>query len=113
MTERSPAQGEGVELGRVSVAELEARQLVKLGRAPYDIVVALVDGCPFAIEDACPHSGVSLSTGKLRGHVIRCPGHDWDIDVRSGAVVVPPLGLSTPCFEARREGDDVVIRSRG
>lgn len=100
------------ELGRVSVAELEARKLVKLGRAPYDIVVAWVDGCPFAIEDACPHSGVSLSTGKLRGHVIRCPGHDWDIDVRSGDVVVPPLGLSTPCFSATREGDDVVVRSK-
>lgn len=99
-------------LGRVSVSELEAKKLVKLRRAPYDVAVAWVDGCPFAIEDACPHSGVSLSTGKLKGHVIRCPGHDWDIDVRSGAVVVPALGLSTPCFVATREGDEVVIRKR-
>ena len=100
------------EVGRISVAELEARKLVKLGRAPYDVVVAWVDGCPYAVEDACPHSGVSLSTGTLRGHRIRCPGHDWDIDVRTGDVVVPALALSTPCFQATREGDEVVIRER-
>ncbi len=100
------------EVGRISVAELEARKLVKLGRAPYDVVVAWVDGCPYAVEDACPHSGVSLSTGTVRGHRIRCPGHDWDIDLRTGDVVVPALGLSTPCFQATREGDEVVIRER-
>lgn len=102
----------GKEIGRLPVAELEAKKLVKLGRKPYDVVVAWVDGCAYALEDACPHSGVSLATGSLRGHKIRCPGHDWDIDVRTGDVVVPALGLSTPCFQAHREGDTILVTER-
>lgn len=98
------------EIGRISVAELERKKLVRLPCAPYHVAVAWVEGCAYAIEDACPHSGVSLSTGTLRGHRIRCPGHDWDIDVRTGDVVIPPLGLSTPCLVATREGDEVVVR---
>jgi nitrite reductase/ring-hydroxylating ferredoxin subunit len=98
------------EIGRIPIAELEAKKLVRLPRAPYHVAVAWVDGCAYAIEDACPHSGVSLSTGTLRGHRIRCPGHDWDIDVRTGDVVIPALGLSTRCFTASREGDHVVVR---
>ena len=101
---------DGAEIGRVPIAELSAKKLVRLPCAPYHVALAWVDGCAYAIEDACPHSGVSLSTGTLRGHRIRCPGHDWDIDVRTGDVVIPPLGLSTRCFTATVEGDDVVVR---
>lgn len=101
------------ELGRLPLAVVSTRRLVKLPCAPYHVAVAWVDGAPHAIEDACPHSGVSLSTGTLRGHVVRCPGHDWDVDVRTGSVVVPPLGLSARCYRARVEGDEVVVEDDG
>jgi nitrite reductase/ring-hydroxylating ferredoxin subunit len=97
------------ELGRLPLAEVQRVRLVKLPCAPYHVAVAWIDGAPHAVEDACPHSGVSLSTGTLRGHAIRCPGHDWDVDVRTGQVVVPPLALRTRCYRAWVEGDQVVV----
>ena len=100
-------------MARAPLALVKEKRLVRLARPPFDVAVAAVDGALFAFEDGCPHSGVSLAGGTLRGHVVRCPGHDWEIDVRSGEVVVPAfLGCSTPCFDVEVEGDDVVVRER-
>ena len=51
-----------------------------------NMVVAVfhVDGQFYAIEDACPHMGASLSTGYLEGCVVSCPLHAWRFDVRDG-----------------------------
>lgn len=101
-------------LARAPLAEVRAKRLVRLMRPPFHVAVAEVDGVLHAFEDACPHSGVSLASGHLRGHRVRCPGHDWEIDVRTGEVVVPDfLGCSTPCFDVAIEGDEVVVRTRG
>ena len=38
----------------------------------------------YAIDDACPHMGASLSAGYLDGCVVACPLHAWRFDVRDG-----------------------------
>lgn len=100
-------------IARAPLGLVREKRLLRLTRPPFHVTVAEVDGTLHAFEDACPHSGVSLATGTLRGHRLRCPGHDWEIDVRTGEVVVPDfLGCSTPCFDVAIEGDEVVVRER-
>lgn len=43
-----------------------------------------VSGAFFAIDDACPHAGASLSRGIIEGDVVRCRIHHWRFCVRSG-----------------------------
>jgi nitrite reductase/ring-hydroxylating ferredoxin subunit len=43
-----------------------------------------VEGTVYAIDDTCRHAGVSLGTGELRGHVVRCRAHGWRYDVTTG-----------------------------
>ena len=43
-----------------------------------------VSGEFFAIDDACPHAGASLSRGIIEGDVVRCRIHHWRFCVRSG-----------------------------
>ncbi|MEI7462041.1 MAG: Rieske 2Fe-2S domain-containing protein [Pirellula sp.] len=43
-----------------------------------------VSGEFFAIDDACPHTGASLSHGIVEGDVVRCRIHHWRFCVRSG-----------------------------
>jgi phenylpropionate dioxygenase-like ring-hydroxylating dioxygenase large terminal subunit len=64
------------------------------------------DGAVGALLDRCPHRGVELSLGRVRGTVIQCAYHGWKVDA-CGSVVSPP-GLSRPdgalrveCFELR------------
>ena len=49
-----------------------------------DIALFNVDGTVYALDDACPHAGVSLGSGKLRGAVVTCRGHGFRFDVTSG-----------------------------
>ncbi len=100
------------ELGRVPRSALAPGELTRLTHPPYDILVTNVSGQYFAMEDACPHSGQSLCTGRIEEHVVICPGHGWKIDVRTGDVLTEVgSGRSNPTFEVRVEGDDVVVYS--
>src|SRR5262245_48155436 len=49
-----------------------------------------VDGTVYAMDDACRHEGVSLGTGELRGHIVRCRAHGWRYDVTTGQALNEP-----------------------
>ncbi len=48
-----------------------------------------------AYEDACPHAGVLLSEGTLRGRVLTCSRHEWQFDVASGSGIQRTLACLT------------------
>ena len=43
-----------------------------------------VSGRFYAINNICPHKGGPLVKGKLKGHVVGCPWHELQFDVRTG-----------------------------
>ena len=81
-------------VGRVPRAELEGGHFVRLTYEPFHVLVALVDGQPVAIEDACNHAGASLSEGDRKGDCVSCPMHGYLFDLRTGRLV-EPKGLCT------------------
>ena len=64
------------------------------------------DGALGALLDRCPHRGVELSLGQVRGTAIQCAYHGWKVDA-CGSVVAPPGlnalddGLRVEAFELR------------
>ena len=42
-----------------------------------------------AYEDRCLHREVPLSGGDLNGHYLRCPIHEWEYDLETGACINP------------------------
>lgn len=68
-----------------------------------------VDGTFYAIDDACPHQGASLSEGEIRGCVVVCPWHGWEYDVTDGKQMTPPGALHATTYRVVVEGDDVLI----
>ncbi|MCZ6801960.1 MAG: Rieske 2Fe-2S domain-containing protein [Nitrospirae bacterium] len=68
----------------MSVDELtpgKARSIKVKGK---NIAIFNVAGKFFAINNICPHKGGPLGKGRLKGHVVNCPWHDLQFDVRSG-----------------------------
>jgi 3-phenylpropionate/trans-cinnamate dioxygenase ferredoxin subunit len=60
------------------------------------IVLFNIDGAVHAIDNACPHNGASLASGKLDGCVLRCPAHGLRFDLRTGCMPgVDGLRLTT------------------
>ena len=98
------------EIGRVPLASLPPGSMTRLGRPPFDVLVANVGGDLYAIEDACPHSGRSLSEGRLQGCRVVCAGHGWELDLRSGQVLTEVgRGEANPTFSVERRGDEAVV----
>jgi len=100
-------------VGRVPRAELDGGQLVRLEYPPFDVVVALVEGQPFAIEDACNHAGASLAAGDrstMRPNCVVCPLHGYVFDLRTGAIIVQQgLCDDQRAYECTIEGDEVLV----
>ena len=75
-----------------------------------DRIVALfnVDGQFHALDGICPHQGGPLGRGSLEGHVVTCPWHGWQYDVRTGQhlKIASICHLSLP---VRLEGDAVWV----
>ena len=101
-------------VGQVPRERLEGGALVRLDYPPFHVLVALVDGKPFAIEDACNHAGASLSEGERQGACVACPMHGYVFELTTGRLMAPEgLCEDQRRFIARLVGDDVVVWDPG
>lgn len=58
------------------------------------VLLIRLGGEVFALENRCAHLGCPLTAGKLDGHILECPCHDWRFDVRDGKFLdAPELGV--------------------
>jgi nitrite reductase/ring-hydroxylating ferredoxin subunit len=74
------------------------------------IMLANVAGQFYAMRDMCGHRNAPLSRGKLDGHIVECPLHFAQFDVRTGKLVDGPISADVPIFEVRVDGDTVLVK---
>lgn len=73
-----------------------------------NVLVVRVDGSVYALANRCAHMACPLEGGRLEGHVLTCPCHDWSFDVRTGAFTQAGE-ISIATYPARIAGDKVEI----
>ncbi len=64
-----------------------------------EVLVCRVKGQLHAIEDVCSHADTPLSEGMLSGHLVTCPLHAAQFDVRDGSHTGPPAYTGVRAFE--------------
>jgi nitrite reductase/ring-hydroxylating ferredoxin subunit len=74
------------------------------------VLLAHVEGQFYAISDICGHRNAPLSRGRLAGHIVECPLHFAQFDVRSGKLIDGPVSADVAVYEVRVEGDTVYLR---
>lgn len=74
------------------------------------VVIAHVAGRFYALRDMCGHRNAPLSRGRLDGHIVECPLHFAQFDVRSGKLIDGPISADVPAYEVRVEGDTILLR---
>jgi len=52
------------------------------------------------MRDLCPHRGVALSGGELKGDCIMCPFHGFEYDASGRCTLIPANGRNTPMPKA-------------
>lgn len=62
----------------------------------------------YALDDACPHMGFSLSGGAVEDGVVTCPLHAWRFCLQDGSWLSSPR-VKVACYAVRILGDEVQI----
>ena len=73
------------------------------------VLLARVEGRFHALRDVCGHRNAPLSRGRLDGHVVECPLHFAQFDLRTGKLVDGPVSADVPVYKVRVEGDTVFV----
>jgi len=74
------------------------------------VLLAQIDGRFYAISDVCGHRNAPLSRGRLNGHVVECPLHFAQFDVRTGKLVDGPVSADLPVYEVRVADGTVFVK---
>jgi len=73
------------------------------------VVIAHVEGRFYAFSDICGHRNAPLSRGKLDGHIVECPLHFAQFDVRNGKFIDGPTAADVPVYEIRVDGATILV----
>ena len=85
-----------VQLKRVKPAEIEEGTIRRVEVFGSRMALARVGDDFFVVQGKCPHGPGQLGDGDLEGHLVTCPVHGLEFDVRDGACVSDPDMVSAP-----------------
>ncbi len=63
----------------------------------------------YAFSNKCPHMGCPLNRGRLDGHILQCPCHDWRFDIRTLAFL-DATEIRLPRYEWKIADGDIYIK---
>ena len=75
------------------------------------VVIAHVAGRFYAFSDICGHRNAPLSRGTLSGHIVECPLHFAQFDIRHGKLVDGPISADIPVYEVQVADGTVYVRA--
>jgi 3-phenylpropionate/trans-cinnamate dioxygenase ferredoxin subunit len=90
--------------------ELPPGKMKRLDLNGRRILLANVDGSYYATDDTCTHEDASLSTGFLKGAVVKCPLHGSRFNLCTGAVLDDPADENLRTYVVQLDGEDILIR---
>jgi 3-phenylpropionate/trans-cinnamate dioxygenase ferredoxin subunit len=75
------------------------------------LCVVHLGGAWYVIGDECSHADYSLSEGEVWAEEceIECPKHGSTFDLRTGEALTLPATRPVPTYDARVDGDTVVV----
>jgi nitrite reductase/ring-hydroxylating ferredoxin subunit len=76
------------------------------------ILLANVAGRVCAVDDTCTHEDASLSTGVLRGELVKCPLHGSRFNVCTGKALEEPAEVDLKTYPVRLEGGRILVDLR-
>jgi 3-phenylpropionate/trans-cinnamate dioxygenase ferredoxin subunit len=77
------------------------------------ILLANVEGRICAVDDTCTHEEASLSTGVLKGELVKCPLHGSRFNVCTGKALEEPAEEDLRTYPVRLESGRILIGLRG
>jgi 3-phenylpropionate/trans-cinnamate dioxygenase ferredoxin subunit len=96
-----------IKIGKVD--ELRPRSMKRVDINGRRMLLANVNGRFCATDDTCTHEDASLSTGSLRGELVKCPLHGSRFNVCTGEALEEPAEQNLKTYPVRVEGDNILV----
>jgi len=96
-----------IKIGKVD--ELRPGSMKRVDINGRRMLLANVNGRFCATDDTCTHEEASLSTGSLRGELVKCPLHGSRFNVCTGEALEEPAEQNLNTYPIRVEGDNILV----
>jgi nitrite reductase/ring-hydroxylating ferredoxin subunit len=96
--------------------ELKEGDMLKVEANGKQIVLSMVEGKVYAIDEICTHEGGPLDEGELNGYDLKCPWHYALFDVRNGIVsdaTVWATNLNSYTVKVDETNGDILVNPDG
>lgn len=96
--------------------ELKEGDMLKVEANGKQIVLSMVEGKVYAIDEICTHEGGPLDEGELNGYDLKCPWHYAVFDVRNGKVsdaTVWATNLNSYTVKVDETNGDILVNPDG
>lgn len=96
--------------------ELKEGDMLKVEANGKQIVLSMVEGKVYAIDEICTHEGGPLDEGELNGYDLKCPWHYAVFDVRNGKVsdaTVWATNLNSYTVKIDETNGDILVNPDG
>jgi nitrite reductase/ring-hydroxylating ferredoxin subunit len=96
--------------------DLKEGDMLKVEANGKQIVLSMVEGEVYAIDEICTHEGGPLDEGELNGYDLKCPWHYAVFDVRNGKVsdaTVWATNLNSYTVKVDETNGDILVNPNG
>jgi nitrite reductase/ring-hydroxylating ferredoxin subunit len=95
-----------------STSEIPVGKMKAVKFDGHEVCLADAGGNYCAIGERCTHVGAPLSEGTLKDHIVTCPWHGSQFDVRTGEVKHGPAMKPEPSYEVKVEGNLILLKQK-
>ncbi len=74
------------------------------------VLVLLMDGKVYCVDDLCTHDGGTLGDGELDGNCLVCPRHGAKFDVKTGNAMCMPATEGTLSHVVQIRNDEIFVQ---
>jgi nitrite reductase/ring-hydroxylating ferredoxin subunit len=96
--------------------DLKEGEMLKVEANGKQIVLSMVEGKVYAVDEICTHEGGPLDEGELNGYDLKCPWHYAVFDVRNGKVsdaTVWATNLNSYTIKVDETNGDILVNTNG
>ncbi len=97
-----------IPVARVGELAPGARKRADLGGRA--VLVANIDGEYFVFGSQCPHESAELELADIDGTTLRCDGHNYCFDLRTGQCVAPEHGPPLAVLRVEQRDDEICVK---
>ena len=73
------------------------------------IILIKKDGQVYALRNRCAHMSCTLAGGRLDGHTLQCPCHEWKFDITTGEFIAA-REIKVQTYQCRSEDGTIHVK---